>query len=84
MGALEGLVFNGLALNDEVKFSLEALDLTPPPKRQEWAAGVDSDGAGLVHTPLFDNRTITTTVRVMPQTTMNAALERVGELVDML
>lgn len=84
MSILEQLVLNGLALNTEAgNFVLEAVTLPPPAKKPEWAQGADSDGAELIRTPLYENRTITATVRVVA-TTMNQALEKVGELADLL
>jgi hypothetical protein len=85
MAIQEGLVLNGLNLNPATgNFALEALDLTPPPKKPEWAQAADADGADLVRRPLFENRTITATIRITPQASMNLALEKLGELVDQL
>jgi hypothetical protein len=83
MAATEGLVLNGLNLQTGA-FCVEALDMTPPAKRPEWAQAADADGAQLVRTPLFDNRTVTARIRVAPQANENTALEKVGEVVDML
>jgi hypothetical protein len=84
MSALEQLVLNGTALNTTGGFYvLEGVDFTPPKKKPEWAQGADSDGAELIRTPLYENRTITATIRVVG-TTMNQALEKFGELVDQL
>jgi hypothetical protein len=84
MSVLEQLKLNGLELNTAAGFfALEAVDFTPPKKKPEWAQGADSDGAELVRTPLYENRTITATVRVVG-TSANQALEKLGELVDML
>ena len=82
MSNLDTFVLNGLNLNDETNFGLEALDLTPPAKRSEWALSADADGQGLIRTPLFENRTITVTLRIGKQASMNAALEKLGALVD--
>jgi hypothetical protein len=85
MAIQEGVVLNGLNLNPASgNFAVEAIDFAPPAKKPEWAQSVDSDGAGLVRTPLFENRTITATVRIQPQASMNAALEKLGQLVDQL
>lgn len=84
MATLELLKLNGLELNTAAgNYALEGVDFTPPKKKQEWAQGADSDGAELIRTPLYENRTITATIRVVG-TTMNQALEKFGELVDQL
>lgn len=83
----EGLVFNGLDLNNGPlggAFSLEALDMTPPAKQPEWAKGADTDGQALVRPPLFANRTVKATLRVEQQVSMDAALTALGQLVDQI
>src|SRR5690349_15703828 len=85
MAASEQPVLNGVALNTlPGVFSLEELDMTPPAKKPEWAVAADADGANLIRTPLYENRTITATVRLNPQTTMDIALEKIGQIVDQL
>ena len=86
MAVTEGVVLNGLNLNPETvgTFHVEKIDFSPPKKRTEWAQANDSDGGDLIRTPLYENRTVTMSVRVDPQSTENAALVKVGELVDML
>lgn len=85
MAINEAVTLNGLALNPlSGNFAVEAIDFTPPKKKPEWAQSSDGDGSDLVRTPLFENRVITATVRITPQASMNAALERMGELVDQL
>lgn len=88
MALNEGLVLNGLNLNSGPEpsgaYTLEAADFTPPKKKPEWAQGADSDGALLLRTPLFDNRTVTAKVRIEPQSSMNGALEKLGAIVDQL
>ena len=65
MSALELLKLNGTELNTEAgPYVLEAVDFTPPKKKPEWAPGADSDGAELIRTPLYENRTITATIRM--------------------
>lgn len=84
MAIQEGLTLNGLELNNEAgAYVTEAVDLTPPKKKPEWAQGADSDGSRLIRTPLYENRVVTATVRVT-RPTMNEALAKVGELVDQL
>lgn len=82
--ALDGYTLAGVNLNDETNYGIEAMDAPPPVKRPEWAQAADSDGSSLIRTPLYENRTITLTLRVGPQATMNAALEKIGALNDLL
>jgi hypothetical protein len=83
MAELEALTLNGLALHSG-NFTLEALDMTPPKKKPEWAQSSDADGADLIRTPLFENRTITASIRIGPMATMDEALAKLGELTDQL
>lgn len=83
MSERERLILNGLDLSTG-NFALEAVDFTPPPKKPEWAQAADADGANLIRTPLFENRTITATIRIERQGSMDEALARIGELADML
>lgn len=78
MAVNEGLVLGGLDLHDDVSYVIEALDLGNPTKRLEWATGADADGALLVRDPLVENRIITARIRVVPQSTMTAALDKVA------
>jgi hypothetical protein len=77
-------VFNGTSINDETNFGLEAIDFTPPKKLPEWAQSSDNDGADLIRAPRYENRTVTMTLRVGRQASMDAALAKVGALVDLL
>jgi hypothetical protein len=80
----EALVLDSLAINDGTVFTLEALDMTPPEELEEWLKGADSDGALLAREPKVSNRTITATIRVEPQSTMNLALAKIALIVDKL
>lgn len=82
--ALDVFSLNGVSLNDETNYALEALDLTPPKKKPEWAQAADGDGAGLIRTPLFENRLIKATIRVAPQSSMDNALAKIGVITDLL
>jgi hypothetical protein len=82
--ALDTFTLNGTSLNDSANYALEAVDFTPPAKKPEWAESADSDGANLIRTPLFENRTITATIRIAEQGSMDAVLAKFGELVDLL
>lgn len=80
----EQVDLDGLDLNDGTLLVLEAFSCPPPRKRYDWIAGTDTDGSLLARDPLFDNREITLRVRVGQQSTMDFALDRIGELVDKL
>lgn len=82
--AAEVWTLDGLALNDLSSFVLRGVDAPTPRKRPEWIEGVDADGSALVSDPLFENRIITLRIRVMPQSTMDAALAKIGSIVDKL
>ncbi len=82
--AAEVWTLDGLALNDASSFVLRGVDCPPPPKRPEWIAGADADGAALVRDPLHENRTIELKIRVMPQASMDLALAKIGLIVDKL
>ncbi len=84
MATNESLVFGGVELNDFTNYSLDTLDMPPPPKRPEWATGADTDGAQLVRTPLFGQRTITITLRVEPQASMDTALAKLAAIGDQI
>jgi len=76
--ANEGLVLGGLDLDDDTNYILEGLDLGNPSKRPEWASAADADGALLVRDPLCDNRVITARIRIKPQATITAALDKIA------
>lgn len=82
--ALDGLILNGTNINDETNYVLQTIDFTPPKKKPEWAQSADADGSALIRTPLFENRVITATLQVAPQASKNAALEKLGTIVDLL
>lgn len=85
MAIQEGVVLGGLNLNPASgNFAVEAIDFPPPKKKPEWAQSVDSDGADLIREPKYENRTIPVTVRIQPQASMDVALAKMGELVDMI
>lgn len=86
MAILESLILGtsgAVELNGSV-WGLEQLDMTPPAKRQEWAQAADADGALLVRTPLYENRTVTATVRLNPQATMDLALTKLAQVIEQL
>lgn len=77
----ESLVFDSLDLN-AAPLNLLSVDLTPPRKLWEWARSADQNGQTLVRPPLLEQRQVVLTVRVRPQTTMDAALDLIGAIVD--
>jgi hypothetical protein len=72
MALNESLQLDGLELNPlpgvASPYSLDEVSFPTPRKRPEWAQGADTDGQALVRDPLFENRTITATVRVTDTT----------------
>lgn len=82
--AMESLVLDGLALNDESIFVLEAFAFNPAPKRQRWIQGEDADGSALAEPSRSENATATMTLRVVPQGTMDSALAQIGKIADKL
>jgi hypothetical protein len=81
MAAEEQLTLDGLVLNDST-FGLAALDMTPPRQRQEWIGAADSEWQSLVRAPLHENREITATIQILPQSTTNLAMDKIGQVVD--
>lgn len=79
---IESLILDGLALNDHIDFSVEAVDLTPPSKRLLWLAAKEGDALGDV--PGYERRTITVRIRPRVDGTMDAALAKVGQITDKL
>lgn len=80
----EQFTLNGVEFHDGLPFFLNALDLTPPTKTLQWAKAAAQDGATLIQPPFHELRQIKATVQVKPQTTMDAALDAIGTLVDQL
>lgn len=84
MAQNEALVLDTLALNDGTTFTMEALDMSVPNDLEEWVKGADSDGALLARFPTVENRVITASLRIEPQSTMDLALAKIGLIVDKL
>lgn len=84
MSALEQLVLDGLALNDGAILDMESLSIPPPPKKPDWVSGADSDGALLGRSPTYENRVIEARIRVVQQTTADAARAHIGTVIDKL
>jgi hypothetical protein len=84
MATLEGLVVDGLALNDATNFALESLEMPAPAKSWEWVKASDGDGAILARPPLYENREVTARVRVVQLATADLALAKLGTLNDKL
>lgn len=81
--AAESWVLNGLLLNGG-SFALMELNADPPRQRQDWIGAADSESEALVRQPLHENRKITMKLRIVQQASMDAALDKIGALVDKL
>lgn len=79
---IESLILDGLALNDHIDFSVEAVDLTPPAKRLLWQPAKDGDALG--DEAGYERRTITVRIRPRVDGTMDAALAKLGQITDKL
>jgi hypothetical protein len=80
MAVNEALVFDGLAVNDEVNFALEVLGFTPAKKQAQFIDNPDADGGALAYEPNYTNSEFLLKVRIVPQATMDTALTKWGEL----
>lgn len=76
----ESVALGGTELNDSTNYRVVAMEAPPPKKKLTWIQGADSDGAALIRDPLYENRVITLKVRIAPQATMNAALQKVSAI----
>ncbi len=83
MANIESVIVDTLELNSG-NFTLEALEMPPPPKLLEWVRGADSDGALLARLALHENREVTARVRINQQADTDAALAQLGLLNDKL
>ncbi len=84
MAVNEGLVIDGLNVTDDVTYLLAELNVAPAKKRPEWITGADSDGAELAQEPRYEPRIVSGRILVVPQASMNAALDAVNALTDKL
>lgn len=85
MATNESLVLDGIELNQLTgDYVLRTVEFPPPRKRYLWAEAADADGAALIRDPTVENRTITASIRVAQQPTKDAALAKIGALVDKL
>jgi hypothetical protein len=82
----EQVILNGIDLSPDTgaPYWLESFDAPPPAERQDWVGSADSEYAVPSRMPAHENRTITMTVRVSPQATMDSALAFLGVIVDEL
>ena len=78
---LEGLVLDGLNLNNGNTLSLESLQFTPAKKLLEFVKGADSDGSKLVRAARHENSEFELRIRVI-NSTMNLVLDTIGGIVD--
>lgn len=84
MSEFEQWVLDGtLALNDTT-FTLESITDTPAAKKPEWVSGADSDGEILGRPPKYANKVIEMRLRVSQQATMDLALAKVAQILDLL
>ncbi len=81
---LEQLVLDGMALNDDLTWEMQALEMPPPAKRLAWITGADADGALLGAEERYENRIVRATLRVVRAASMDAALGALGALVKKL
>src|SRR5262245_41571970 len=81
---MSDLVLNGLDLNDNTNYTTTALDMPPPPKRPQWVNNPDADGDLLLAEAHYERRTITLSVRVAQQATMDLAAAKIAALEDQL
>lgn len=84
MATYESISLGGTELNDFTNYRVVGMDAPPPRKRYEWIDAADSDGGALARDPLYENRTITLKVRIAPQATMNAALQKISAIGSLL
>lgn len=82
MAANEGLKLGTVDLNDESTFVTESFKFTPAALKPIWAQNSAADGDALVEEPHYDNAVFELTIRVLPKTNMDEALEALGELTD--
>lgn len=81
---LEGLVLDGLDLNDAANFSVEQLAFKPAQKLPSWADNPDADGAVLGDEPHYSNSEFSMGVRIVPRVDMDTALLAHGRIQDKL
>ena len=84
MSQWEGIVLDGLDLNDGVDYTVESFSVPPAQKKPEWISGGDTSGAVLGREALYENRTVPLRIRVEPQATMDLAIAKIRTLVDKL
>jgi len=83
MATTESWVLDGLTLTGGTLDILE-LNIDPPTDRAEYITAADSEWGALAAVPKHENRKITMRLRVLPQASMNAALDVVGSVRDKL
>ena len=86
--AVEGLVLahptkSSITLNGST-WGLEALDLGNPPRRDELVSSIDASGAIPFRVAPRENREVTARVRLIDASTMDAAMDAIGDLEDIL
>lgn len=84
MSDYEGLVLDGLDLNDGTSYELEAVEFPPPSKRPVWLSNPDADGDRLLDDPHYERRVVTARIRVQRQSTMDLAIAKITAVEDKL
>lgn len=82
--SLEQLVLDGLALNDSSTFDLLEFEALPPAQRPDWISAADSEWAALLRDPFYENRIVTCKLAIRQQTTVDLALDKIGQIRDKL
>lgn len=82
--AAESLILGELELNDGESLGVTELTFTPAQKKLMLADNAGADGSALVQESHFTNATFDLLIRVRQTSTADAALEKVGELLDTL
>lgn len=81
---LEKIVLNSVNFNDGEKLTLESLTFTPAQAKAKLVENANADGVVLVEEPQYTPAFFELEVRVEPEATTDAALEVVGEVIDVL
>ncbi len=86
MANYEVLVLDGLTITGDPTGTLifESLEAPPPKAKMDWIGAADSEWQALSRSPLHENRTVTARIRVKQQTTMDLALDQIGQVRDKL
>jgi hypothetical protein len=81
--ALEAWVLDGVTLTSG-SFRMMELTADPPAEKAQWVSSADSEWAALLDVPNYENREITMKLRVVPQASMDLALNQIAVIRDKL